>query len=187
MASLAQIGQSCVAKGCVEGSFCSTNFQVCTALLSENAVCTASSQCGYGLSCYGATAETCRPLPVAGAPCPDGLCRDEGQHCKLPTTGGTAVCTAVGLVGAACGFSTDCSPYFHCDSVAMLCAQQPGVGMSCANTGACVDSAFNYCDSATQICKVKQTIGNPCTFSQQCASGICDGATGLCAKAESCF
>jgi len=183
---LAQIGASCATKGCVDGSFCSTIDQLCTALRTANMPCSSASQCAYGLSCYGSMMLTCQPLPALGEPCPNGQCRDEGQHCKLPATGGTAVCTADGLVGTACGFSSDCSPYYRCDTT-MTCAQLPAIGESCVNTGVCADSETVFCDNATQRCTAKLSAGATCTSSQQCASNSCSPTTSTCVSSETCI
>jgi len=183
---LAPIGASCATKGCVDGSFCSSIDQLCTALRTANMPCSSASQCAYGLSCFGSMMLTCQPLPALGQPCPNGLCRDEGQHCKLPATGGTAVCTADGLPGADCGFNTDCSPYYRCDTT-MKCAQLPALGESCSGTGACANSESVFCDSGTVLCTARQPAGATCTSSQQCASNACSPATNTCVMPESCI
>lgn len=164
------LGMPCTSTpACVDGAYCDTGTNVCTRLKASGEPCTGSTECGYGLACAGPTGErVCRPLPALGEPCDLQVpCRDEGQLCD----GVTATCKAVGLPGAACTSSMECSPYYRCDTGTATCVKGPSRGEPCS--GRCFEAA-TYCDAGSLVCVDAAADGAPCTGDLECASEHCD-------------
>ncbi|HUS30909.1 MAG TPA: hypothetical protein VMZ53_20505 [Kofleriaceae bacterium] len=164
--------------GCGRGSYCDSSTDVCTPLKIAGADCVDTRECGFGLGCAGAP-RTCKTLPGPNEACPDGVCRDEGLHC------GGAVCKALGLVGATCSSSTDCSPYFPCDFATTMCKRPPSLGEACASSNSRCFDEKSYCDGATLKCVAAKPDGSACSTSLQCESGNCDFNTSTCVT-QSC-
>ena len=180
------LGTSCSSSAsCVDGAYCDTATNVCTALEASGEPCTGGAECGYGLACAGATgSRVCQALPALGEPCRLDLpCRDEGQLCD----GATMTCTQVGLPGAPCTSSFQCSPYYRCDTAAAMCVKGPGRGDACSAGSRCFEAA-TYCDPGALMCVDAAADGTSCTNDLQCASEHCDfnAAAPVCASPLVC-
>lgn len=177
---LARNGESCQLVGCVAGSLCNTTTFLCEPLHGAGMSCVTTSDCAYGLGCAGGSVRTCKALPAIGQPCPEGECRDDGARC---TTSG---CVAVGLPGATCNSSSECSSYYTCDFSTMKCKSLPVTGEACNSGGSrCFDASF--CDSSTLKCVPYRGVGEICSSSLQCASGECDFTTNECVEPMTCL
>lgn len=164
--------------GCAPGSMCNQITRVCETLHGSGQDCVTTAECAYGLGCAGVP-RTCKPLPPLGQPCPDGECRDDGARC---TTSG---CVAIGLPGATCNSSSECSPYYTCDFSTQKCKRSPITGEACqSGNQRCFDAS--YCDSATLKCIPYRGTRETCTSSLQCASNSCDLTTNVCAEPATC-
>ena len=173
----AMIGQTCnPVSGCVDGAYCDS-FDECVALVAAGQPCTTASECAYGLGCSGVTGtRTCKALPAMGQPCPEGLCRDEGLYCSSAMT-----CQRVGLPPTTCTSTTQCSPYYPCDTTAGQCKQGPAIGQPCSGSQRCFADG-TFCDTAsTFTCVAERANGQPCTSELHCQSGFCDFGSGTCA------
>lgn len=178
------IGLPCVSNlSCADGAYCDLETSLCTPLKAENEPCRVSDECGYGLACAGAIgARVCQPLPGPGEPChADIPCRDEGQYCD------GAVCKQVGLQGAPCSASFECSLYYRCDFSTGMCSKEPSLGESCSLSGRCFEEGA-YCDSATLRCEPVKADGAPCSTSRECESEMCEsvGDTPICTSPPIC-
>ena len=184
----AQLNQPCTTTaGCVSGAYCDTLTDLCTSLKANGEICTQNTECGYGLACGGMTgSRTCRPLPTEGQPCPDFVCRDEGQYCDSSTA--SPICKKVGLPPAMCTSSTQCSQYYRCDTTLQQCVQGPTLGMSCSTTNRCFDAA-SFCDTTTFMCVALRNDGEMCTTDTQCKNSNCDTSTSpsVCTTPMVCF
>ncbi|HEX5058199.1 MAG TPA: Dickkopf N-terminal cysteine-rich domain-containing protein [Kofleriaceae bacterium] len=182
---LAAIGEQCTTtEGCVEGAYCDTSLLRCAALLDSGMPCTNNGECNYGLGCGGATgARTCKLLPTEGEPCPDFLCREDGQYCNP-----NGVCAKVGLPPATCTSNAECSLYYPCDFTTStgMCKQGPGLDQSCSGTNRCF-AVGTFCDSSTFMCVAVRPIGGACSNDTQCESEFCDFDAGMCAAPQTCF
>ena len=159
--------------GCQASSYCDTSTFECTPLKLAGDACIDVSECEFGLGCAG-TPRTCMTLPGPNEACPDAICRDDGLHCAA------AICKPLGLPGAMCTSSGDCSPYFPCDFATSMCKKPPSIGESCpAGNTRCFED-HSYCDGATLKCVAGKADGEICTTSLQCASQSCDFVTGTC-------
>lgn len=179
------VGLPCTSnQSCVDGAYCDTGTSLCTPLKAANELCSTSDECGYGLGCAGVTGErVCQPLPGPGEACRADLpCRDEGQYCD-----GT-ICAQIGLQGAPCTSSLQCSPYYRCDFNTGMCAKAPALGEPCSPGARCFD-ADTYCDSATLTCQPAKADGEPCSNDLECESVLCDftGVAPVCASPTTCF
>lgn len=176
----ARNGESCASTACVSGAFCNSSTFLCEPLHTTGMGCLTTTECAYGLGCAGGAVRTCKMLPAIGQPCPDGECRDDGARC---TTSG---CVAIGLPGATCSSSSDCSNYYTCDFSTMKCKQLPVTGEACNSGGSrCFDAS--YCDPSTLKCIPYRGSGEICSSSLQCASGECDFTTNECVEQATCF
>lgn len=173
-------GENCSPSlGCVAGYACSQSTFMCEPLHGMGEDCVTTAECAFGLGCAGVP-RTCRPLPATGQPCPDGECRDDGTRC---TTSG---CVALGLPGATCQSSTECSNYYTCNFTTTKCERSPVTGEPCNSGGSrCFDASF--CDSSTLMCVPYRGAGEICSSSLQCASGECDFNTQECVEPTTCF
>jgi hypothetical protein len=181
------LGMPCTTtSSCVDGAYCAADTDLCTALKGSGELCTGSTECGYGFACAGPSGmRTCQPLPALGQPCRLDLpCRDEGHVCNTQTM----TCMQLGLVGAPCTSSMQCSPFYRCDTTIGMCAKGPSVNESCSTAARCFD-AGNYCDPATVTCVPAKEDGMLCQSDLQCASELCDmtTATAVCASPPICF
>ena len=172
-------GESCASLGrCSPNLVCSNTTATCEPLHAAGMSCTTNADCMYGLGCTGAP-RTCKALPTTGQPCPDFDCRDEGTHCAT-------TCVAVGLIGATCSNSSDCSSYYVCDFATSKCKRGPITGEACQSGGSrCFDASF--CDSSTLMCVPYRGAGEICSTSLQCASGDCDFTTNECVEPMTCL
>jgi hypothetical protein len=177
-------GSSCTSgTGCVSGSFCDPQSNICTTLKSAGESCYsgAENECAYGLGCAGtsASARTCKTLPGVNEPCLDGECRDDGLWCNAGT------CMPIGLAGAACSSSYACSQYYTCDFSTSTCKKLPSLGEACGGqTGNCLDEN-TYCDSSLH-CVASKPDGAACSSYAECQSLYCD-ATSTCVTQTTCF
>jgi hypothetical protein len=181
------VGMPCgSSNGCVDGAYCDTLTSVCTTLKANGEACTGGAECGYGLACGGPTGmRTCQALPALGQACRLDLpCRDEGQYCNTTTM----TCAQVGVPGALCTSSMQCSPYYRCDTTAGACAKVPSIGQPCTAGTRCFE-AGSFCDSSTLVCVAARTDGETCMSDLQCESETCDFevATPVCASPPICF
>lgn len=172
--------------GCAVGFYCDFTNQVCAELKAAGATCQASNECAYGLGCAGTTtARTCKALPKLGEACPDGVCRDAGNYCNSAMQ-----CAKIGLEGAACTSSQQCSSFYPCDTQAMKCTKAPSAGQACI--GRCFD-ANTFCDtsSATPTCISTKADGGTCSSNSQCQSDNCDqgsgAGSGTCSTPAACI
>ena len=171
---------------CAVGFYCDFTNQVCADLKAAGATCQSTNECAYGLGCAGTPPNrTCKMLPTLGQPCPDGVCRDFGNYCNS-----SMQCAKIGLAGAACMTTVQCSTFYPCDTQAMQCTKAPGLGEPC--TGRCFD-ADTFCDlsAATPTCIKTRADGGTCSSNSQCQSDHCDqgsgAGSGTCSTAAVCI
>jgi hypothetical protein len=181
----ADIGGACdTSADCVVDSFC-TPEHACAALVAEAGECRADGECDYGLACIGASElqpGNCRAMPLLGESCPYLRCAEVEATCSATSH----TCVALGLPGATCASSADCSPFARCDMGTMTCADVPTLGMPCQ--GACAGEAF--CDvSGSMTCAAPLPNTSPCSSDDQCASLFCaEGPVfDACADRQACF
>jgi hypothetical protein len=176
------VGMPCT-EICEAGAYCDQAADLCAPLKRAGEPCFGNGECDYGLSCpLFTSAPVCVRLPGLGEPCPDRMCRDDGQYCST----GTGTCLAVQVFGTC--FSDDvCSAFYPCDPSTMTC-REVRVGQSCSVTRRCF-SPDTYCDGTTFTCAVRGGEGQPCTDSEQCTTGFCDvsAVTPVCARPEICL
>ena len=179
-------GSACTSSsGCAVGFYCDFTNQVCAELKAAGAMCNSTSECAYGLGCAGTTMRTCKALPKLGEACPDGVCRDAGNYCNSANQ-----CAKIGLSGAACTNTTQCSSFYPCDTQAMQCTKAPSLGQAC--TSRCFE-ANTFCDtgSAAPTCISTKPDGGSCTANSQCQSDNCDqgsgAGSGTCTTAAVCI
>jgi hypothetical protein len=169
---------------CTAGTYCDITSGMCTALKAAGATCTGSDECTYGLACVGAQqTRTCKALPTVGQACPDGVCRDAGNYCNA-----MGMCAQIGLAGATCTSSQQCSSFYPCDQATGMCTQAPKTGEAC--TGRCFDVG-TFCDTtaAMPTCVAIHADGDACTLSSQCVSDNCTltGSGGTCTEMAVCI
>jgi hypothetical protein len=178
------LGQPCSGlEDCLDGLYCDFDLQQCATLKPMDTLCTQPTECAYGLGCAGSTgARTCTPLPTAGQPCPDFVCRDDGLFCNA-----SGFCEQIGVAGATCTDVYQCSTYYPCDFTTNTCKQGPALGESCTpSTNNCF-AADTFCDSATYTCAPLKSDGIPCITDAECTSGNCDFESSVCMTPEACF
>lgn len=178
----ANLGEPCENALCSPDSFCDDGTLMCEALVGVGMFCSSTSQCQYGLDCD--QTGVCGALPGPGAPC-TGQCRDEGTTCSA-TTG---TCVKVGLAGAACVTSGDCSPIYACDTT-KHCSAGVALGQPCAANQQCADDGA-FCDIPTDgtsgTCVAPKANGETCQGDANCASVYCDPLTLTCADEPICI
>jgi hypothetical protein len=175
----AKVGESCEHARCDTGSFCDRVAMMCVALKPRGQSCLAPEECQYGLDC--GRDSVCALLPGPDQPCTD-VCRDEGTVCK-------GTCVKVGLSGAACATSEDCSRMYHCDAT-RHCSTGAALGAACIAGQPCAgDGAFcKIPDGELQgTCAAPQPDGSPCQKKSNCESQYCDPDTLLCAAEPVCI
>jgi hypothetical protein len=178
----AKLGEPCENAICSADSFCDDATLMCVALGGPGTFCTAAAQCQYGLDCDQTGA--CAALPGPGESC-TGPCRDEGTTCSS-TTG---TCVKVGLAGAPCGTSVDCSPVYVCDAT-KHCSAGIALGQPCAANQPCADDRA-FCDvpadQTTGTCAMPKANGATCQGDDNCARLYCDPLTLTCADEPICI
>lgn len=150
----------------------------------------------------GATPGTCTPISLVavhtlGQTCGQDLrgCTPD-LSCAITGTSGSSFvysCVAVVAPGGRChaAFPEMCPVGQVCDadpwngSIEGTCRPEPVEGEPCFGSGRCPwDLA---CDPATDTCTAKRANGERCTFPQQCWSGYCPPAEGVCALQPVCL
>lgn len=172
--------QPLVSSECVATAYCDSTTHMCTALKSQGTACNSGNECDIGLGCAGAP-PTCKPLPKLGEPCPDGICRDEGQVCLT-------TCVKVGLAGDPCASDSACALRYRCDTTTNKCVEGPSQGDACMFSDDCWGN--NFCDTpngqSTGTCTPWKADGEACTNSSECASDNCNAA-GMCETPAACI
>jgi len=182
----AQLGQPC-SPTCAEGLFCDLTNDICRPLLAGGQLCQGSTDCAYGLLCITESATTqrvCKVAPALNEPCPDFVCRDDGQYCDSTTM----TCKQVGLPPAQCTSSTQCSQYYPCDFTLQQCKRGPSIGMMCSTSTPCFDEGA-FCDFASGFCAAAKADGNLCNADIECISRNCDPTSQppVCTTPMSCL
>jgi hypothetical protein len=178
------IGSMCsqpfLSSECAANAFCDSTTHMCTALKAAGSTCNSSNECDIELGCAGSPA-TCKALPTLGQPCPDGMCRDEGQVCLT-------TCVKVGLAGDPCASDASCALRYRCDTTTNKCVEGPGQGSACVQSGDCWGA--NFCDiptgQNTGTCAPFKADGQPCTDNTECAGDNCSSA-GMCETPGVCI
>ncbi|HEY1813701.1 MAG TPA: hypothetical protein VGG74_15225 [Kofleriaceae bacterium] len=174
---LGGVGSACDddSSECQNGLYCATSETMesftCATPGGSGSTCSGGDEsCQIGLAC-DETTELCSTLPGTGEACPHQQCALAGDFC-----GSDGTCHKDGLPGDACSDSSECSPFYTCDTTMMKCVQGPGVGSSCA-TAECFDGN-TYCDtgSATPTCLQKKADGSTCATDEECESDDCVGS-----------
>jgi hypothetical protein len=183
----AAAGDACnKARDCRAGLVCGEDL-TCHAPVGEGQSCRSDRECIDGLACVGVTdmPGICHTLPQAGERCPFQQCASENQRCDAMTN----TCITVGLPGAPCTTSFDCSIYTECDATSHLCREFPRLGMPC--DGTCIDDSFCMLDSSGPIgtCVALLPDNSPCAGDNSCVSGYCpDGPIfRSCVELPVCF
>lgn len=175
---------------CVAGAYCDQELtSTCVPLKMQGATCQVPGECAYGLGCVTDTTgtRTCGPLPGPNQPCTSNVgCRDEGYYCD-ELTSAMPTCKPLGLAGAMCMYSEQCSTYYPCDGTGH-CTKAPSVGQSCSTTYKCFD-AGTYCDTTTYLCTARRGDGAMCTADTDCNSNNCDLdlAVPICTTPTACM
>jgi hypothetical protein len=177
------LGESCAAAGCQRRLFCDADVDACVALQPLGGFCASSDQCREGFYC-DPVGECAAALPALHAVCTMG-CRDEGTRCSETSH----TCVEVGLAGAPCVDSSECSPLYRCDATLHCSAGLP-LGAPCTGTDRCVDIDA-FCDipltEAVGTCTLPKDDGAPCQTDRQCQGDRCDPQSHLCAAAAICL
>jgi hypothetical protein len=179
-----KVGGACAKDhDCANGLVCAGDM-TCHALAKATEDCTNDHECADGLGCINPLATmpgTCRALPHLGEPCPYLRCADENLRCDEASTHS---CVLLGLTGATCATSTECSPYLACDLNTHTCQELPTLGMTCV--GSCQGESF--C-GPTGTCIAPQANGTPCSSFGQCASYYCEAGAifDSCNDPPACF
>jgi hypothetical protein len=167
---------------CGGESFCDRQSLMCEPLKPSGAACVNPGDCQYGLGC--SLDKKCAVEPALGAPCSGG-CRDDGTVCS-PASG---TCVKVGLAGAACANSEDCSLLYYCDA-SRRCARGAALGELCSSTVRCGDDRA-FCDTPLGepegVCALPKADGSPCNREAGCESHTCDPFTLTCAPEPVCL
>ncbi len=178
-----QAGAACeLDEECRTDLFCGRD-GTCQSLVGEGDLCDADNECDYGLACIGPSdlmSGNCRAQPRLGEMCLYQRCADLNATCRDFT------CVALGLPGAACTTSDDCSDFAACDQDAGTCVELPRLGEPC--DGLCAGEA--WCDLAqSQRCLLPQPNSNPCFSNDQCETLFCEEGPifDTCAEAPICF
>lgn len=180
-----ELGDACTADvGCVEDAYCASDM-TCHALAALMEQCSGDSECAFGLGCVGATqfeSGVCRKLPLLGEACPYLRCAEIGARCSPEQ-----ICVPAGTRGASCTRSSECSPYYACDTATSQCAELPVLGMPCA--GLCAGESFCDSTSGQPVCIAPQPNGTPCTADNQCRTHYCEEGPiyDQCATPALCF
>jgi hypothetical protein len=155
----------------------------CVALKPSGAACQRSIECGYGLDCLFPDGR-CGSLPQLGESC-TGACRDAGTTCSAASR----ICVKVGLEGAACSSTADCSQLYVCNS-SKQCSAGIALGDPCTASQRCADPGA-FCDvpldAAMGTCVAPKPEDAPCQFDEQCASDVCDPASHACVADVPCL
>jgi hypothetical protein len=179
----AQLGESCEVAECDNGLFCDEDTGICVALKSQGGFCVSIAQCRFGLSC-NQSGECVGNLPTLGQAC-SGPCRDEGTQCSA--SGRT--CVAVGLVGAPCEMTSDCSPFYVCNAGKRCSAGAP-IGDECSVSARCADAGA-FCDipagGVMGTCAPRKLDGDICDSDNACLSGTCNTTTRECVPEPVCI
>ncbi len=199
----------------IEDALCGGNFgalfDVCYPLLAgtrpDGAPCATLTQCAGGWC--DVTDESgcgvCGSLPVAGEPCPDGLCAlsavcsegtcvaitfaEDGEPCDPPAiqcnfrsscAGG--VCVALAAEGEPCEPGR-CRSGLECDATSNVCIVEPPPAAEGEPCGFDMDTGdFVFCDASTycadDVCVARVPDGGSCTDTTSCMFGAqCVGGT----------
>jgi hypothetical protein len=179
----AQLGESCEVAACDNGLFCDEDTDTCVALKSQGGFCVSLAECRFGLSC-NQSGECIGNLPTLGQAC-SGPCRDEGTQCS--TTSRT--CVTVGLVGAPCEMTSDCSPFYMCND-AKRCSAGAPIGAACSVDERCADAGA-FCDvpggEVMGTCAPLKLDGDICDSDSACLSGTCNTTTRACIPEPVCI
>jgi hypothetical protein len=157
--------------------------QIAKGSLPNGATCAEVTQCQSGYCGYlaGGACGTCAPAPQAGGSCALTAC-PTGLNCL----GSPPVCTAISLLGGACGPAQRCNAGLSC--VSNVCqASVTAMNLPCSFTGAGCDiydglacnAASGTCLTATlaqpgQACGIVEDQNAPCVVST-CVRGVCVG------------
>ena len=176
----AKLGESCENARCDESSFCDIGTQMCVALKPPGGTCANIDECRYGLDCDRGM---CVALPGPDQPC-TSACRDEGTVCS----DATKTCVKVGLAGAPCQSSQDCSPVYRCDAT-KHCGVGSPLGSQCLAGQPCAGER-SFCQvpegQLMGTCVAPQPNGAACRNDLNCESVHCDGASQMCAPQPVC-
>jgi hypothetical protein len=162
-------------------AYCDQVALICAPFKPAGALCEASTECAYGLDCSPAGA--CAALPKLGDAC-TGACRDNGTTCNATSQ----TCVRVGLEGAACNTSADCSPLYQCSSNKQ-CTAGVALGQACTLTTPCAGrgTVCDVPDGETQgTCVTAKAAGATCTLDADCQSDFCDPHTLTCQPQTVC-
>jgi hypothetical protein len=159
------------ARDCKAGLVCGADL-TCHVPGARGDACGSDRECVDGLACLGGATDlpgVCATLPGVGERCPYQRCASENLRCDAATN----LCVAVGLSGASCTTSFDCSIYLECDATSHQCREFPRLGMAC--DGTCIDDSFCMLDSsgATGTCVALLPNNSLCTGDDECVSGYC--------------
>lgn len=179
----AQLDDSCEVAACGNGLFCDKGTNTCVALKSQGGFCVSIAECKFGLYCNQA-GECTGNLPALGEAC-SGPCRDEGTQCSTASR----TCVEVGLAGAPCAMTSDCSPFYICDE-SKRCSAGIALGAECAPSQRCADDGA-FCDvpadEITGTCERPHADGEPCLSDVACQSGLCDLLAHQCVGEPVCI
>lgn len=92
---------------------------------------------------------------------------NDGGYCDA-----MGMCAALKVEGEACTSSTECVDTLRCDTDAGACAPRLPEGESCFGDE-CAEGLF--CGGEPRACTALKAIDEACEFSDECASGACDG------------
>lgn len=175
------IGGPCeVDAQCVPETFCGNDMK-CHALVPEGGECVDDAECEFGAGCISPSElmpGNCRKLPALGEVCLYMRCADINGVCR------DGSCIELGLPGAECVTSKDCSPFAQCNDG--ICTPFPQLGEPCA--GPCAGDS--YCDDeSTNLCAKLKTDSEPCGAGDECASGFCKEGVAFasCEQRPICF
>jgi len=179
----AQLGEACDVAQCDNGLFCDVDTAICIALKPQGGFCVSIAECRFGLYCNQA-GECVGNLPTLGEAC-SGPCRDEGTQCS----NSSRTCVKVGLIGAACEMSSDCSPFYVCDATRHCSAGAP-IGAGCSADQRCADAGA-FCEipggEVMGVCAPLKADGEVCDSPNACQSGACDTMTRQCIPEPICI
>ncbi len=148
---IAQLGESCSGRPCVEGAICYAEQELCIEGLQLGENCGGTIPCALGLACDG-DARACVAAPEAGEPC-NGFTCDEDAYCRPdPVDPANRTCAALGEPDAPCMGHPQCAsgycPAGFCKPLPEKgepCFDKCAVGLAC-NGGGCVQTTVSSCD-----------------------------------------
>ncbi len=168
---------------CVDGFFCESGTQLCTAKKQAGAACTPDSweECAADLDCIESV---CTGQPEAAdldETCSfvdEILCKG-GLFCDVASFTGAGTCELRRPAGGACLLDFACDNGLMCDGADLsatppvpgTCRPPRGLGETCTSHSECISDAW-----CNVTCVARRPVGQSCVESEECMNGYCANA-----------